>query len=469
MPNEKNQIIYIIGAGPGGLTAGLELSEHGYQVSVLEKSAVVGGLARTENHNGSRFDIGGHRFYTKISEIQKLWKDMLGSEFIKVPRLSRIYYLGQFFKYPINPMQVFINLGLVESVKIFISYLWAKLFPSKEEDNFEQWVINRFGRRLYEMFFKTYTEKVWGIPCVQISAEWAAQRIMGLSIGSTIRNALLRDKSVKSLIEEFHYPSKGPGMMWEAFADRISKSGGSVEYNANAISLKHNGTQIISLGVKISEESKDFNSGNIISSMPIDELINKLEPAPPENITNAANSLNYRAFILVGLVVDGDLFPDNWIYIHSPDFRVGRIQNFKNWSSEMVSDPNLSNIGMEYFCSEGDDLWSSSDESLIELATKELAKLGLSGDQKVVDSVVFRQKKAYPIYNQNYQKKLKAIQNYLSRFENLQTIGRNGMFRYNNQDHSMLTGLLAARNIMGEENDLWNVNTERSYYEEFSK
>jgi len=258
-------------------------------------------------------------------------------------------------------------------------------------------------------------------------------------------------------------------MMWEAFSDRIKQNGGFVESDVEAISLQHNGARIINIGVDTQNRYQEFATDNVISSMPVDELIRKLNPHPPAKIMAAANYLNYRAFILVGLVIDGDLFRDNWIYIHSPDFKVGRIQNFKNWSSKMVSNPNLSNIGMEYFCSEGDDLWTATDESLIELATQELAKLGLSADHELIDSVVYRQKKAYPVYDQNYRKNLRIIQNYLARFDNLQTIGRNGMFRYNNQDHSMLTGLLAARNIMGEEHDLWNVNTERSYYEEFAK
>ncbi len=469
MADGKRPTVHVIGAGPAGLTAGLELTLHNYPITLFEKSGKVGGIARTEEYKGSRFDIGGHRFYTKIGEIQKLWEDALGEKFLKVRRLSRIYYLGKFFRYPINPWQVFRTLGFVESIRILSSYLWAKAFPSKEEENFEQWVSNRFGRRLYEMFFKTYTEKVWGIPCNQIRAEWAAQRIMDLSIGSSIRNAILGDTTVKSLIDEFYYPSRGPGMMWEAFSERIRQNGGLVQNNADVTSLRHNGKRVVAIGVNYRDGFQESAAENVISSMPIDELIRMLEPSPPPDVLQAANQLNYRAFILVGLVIEGSLFPDNWIYIHSPDFKVGRIQNFKNWSTEMVSDQTLSNIGMEYFCSEGDELWTTPDDSLVELATEELARLGLLADQKVVDCVVFRQKKAYPIYDRNYRQNLDVIQGYLARFDNLQTIGRNGMFRYNNQDHSMLTGLLAARNILGESHDLWDVNTERSYYEGFVK
>lgn len=463
----KTKAILIVGGGPAGLTAGLELVTGKYPVHIFEKSENLGGIARTELHNGNRFDIGGHRFYTKLPEVQKLWEDMLGERFLKVPRLSRIFYLGQFFEYPINPIQVLIRLGATESLKIFLSYLRARLFPSRDENNFEQWVSNRFGRRLYSMFFKTYTEKVWGIPCNQIKAEWAAQRIMDLSIGSAIRNAILGDKTVKSLIDEFHYPVKGPGMMWEAFSDRIVKLGGSVELNSDVIALHHHGNRVTKLFADMPNGEKEFEAGEIISTMPIDELINKLVPPPPKDVLKAANSLNYRAFILVGLVMQGDLFPDNWIYIHSPDLKVGRIQNFKNWSAEMVAEPALSSIGMEYFCNEGDELWSLADEKLVDLATRELFQLGLSKENPVLDTVVFRQTKAYPIYANDYRESLDSIRAYLEDFQNLQSIGRNGMFRYNNQDHSMLTGMLAAKNVKGESHNLWTVNTERSYYEDF--
>jgi protoporphyrinogen oxidase len=457
----------IIGAGPAGLTAGYELLKRDRPPLILEKANRVGGIARTERYKGYRFDIGGPRFYTKVDEIERIWHEVLGPEFLLRPRLSRIYYQSQFYQYPLNVMNTLGNLGLLESGLILLSYLRWQLWPYQQEENFEQWVTNRFGRRLYQTFFQTYTEKVWGIPCHTIQADWAAQRIKDLSLRSAVSNALFKSNGVKSLIEEFHYPRLGPGMMWERMQDLLESGGGEVRLGTGVVGLHHTDGRIHRLTVRQGDDCYDIEADQVISSMPISHLLLGLDPAPPEAVLHAARSLNYRDFLIVGLIVNHpDLFPDNWIYIHSPAVKVGRIQNFKNWSADMVPDPAMTCLGLEYFCNEGDSLWTMDDDALIQLAAQELDQLGLADADQVVDGVIIRQRKAYPVYDESYRTHLATIQAYLDGFSNLQTVGRNGMHRYNNQDHSMLTGLLAAKNLLGEQHELWHVNTERSYYEE---
>ena len=461
----------IIGGGPAGLTAAYFLAKQGISPYLLERHDRPGGIARTETYKGYRFDIGGHRFYTKVPAIEELWQEILGEDFLKVPRLSRIYYEGKFFNYPLDIVNTISNLGIVESLLIGLSYSQARLLPSAEEENFEQWVSNRFGSRLYKTFFKTYTEKVWGISCDQIQAEWAAQRIKGLSLKTAVVNALFGANNTKSLIKEFYYPVKGPGMMWERCQEKVEQLGGEVHLNTEVKSFQLQDGRIKSVTVYQDGETVEIFGDRFISSMPVTALVKRSEmnPLPPTAVIRAANSLNYRAFIIVALIIDKEhLFPDNWIYIHSGGFQVGRIQNFKNWSPAMVPDSRKTCLGMEYFCSEGDRKWEMSDVELLDLATSEVVKLGFASGNEVEDGVVIRQPKAYPVYDAEYRYHLRVIQNYLGTIENLQTIGRNGMHRYNNQDHSMLTGILAARNLMGENHDLWQVNTERSYYEEFT-
>ncbi len=467
----EHRPVIIIGAGPAGLTAAWELVKQGILPIVLEKADKVGGISRTETYKGYRFDIGGHRFYTKVEAVEQLWQDMLGQDFIKVPRLSRIYYKGRFFNYPLEIFNTLYHVGPIESLLMVLSYLKIKWKPLHQEETLEQWVINRFGERLYQTFFKTYTEKVWGVPCHHIQADWAAQRIKGLSLKTAILNALFGGNNAKSLIKEFDYPVLGPGMMWERFQERVESKGGEVWLNTRVIQIQREGNRIKSLTAEKQGEIVQVSAEeNLISTMPVTSLILRLDPPPPDEVVQAAKSLNYRAFLIVSLIVNRkDLFPDNWIYIHAPEVKVGRIQNFKNWSPAMVPDPSKTCLGMEYFCNEGDEIWSRKDAELIELATREMASLGLAEAGDVEDGVVIRQPKAYPVYDSEYRQHLKVIQEFLATLENLQTIGRNGMHRYNNQDHSMLTGMLAVKNMLGEKHDLWEVNTERSYYEEFEK
>jgi len=460
----------IIGAGPAGLTAAYELVKRNIQPIVLEKADKVGGLARTELYRGYRFDIGGHRFFTKVEGVQRLWQELLGEDFLKVPRLSRIYYHGHFFNYPLDFFNALYNLGIVESLLILLSYFKARLRPYSEEETFEQWMTNRFGKRLFETFFKTYTEKVWGIPCHEIQANWAVQRIKGLSLTAAVSNALFDINNAKSLIKGFHYPVLGPGMMWQRFQEVVESRGGQVRLNTEVIRLRREGHRIENIIAQHDGNMIEMPGEHFISSMSLDELITRFDPPPPTNVMQAAHKLSYRAFILVGLVVGrAELFPDQWIYIHSPEVKVGRVQNFKNWSSAMIPDSQKTSLGMEYFCTEGDDIWTMSDAELVQLATRELSSLGLADISDAEDGVVFRQPKAYPVYDHEYHEHLQVIQRFLATIDNLQTIGRNGMHRYNNQDHSMLTGTLAARNLLREDHDLWSVNTERSYYEEFSR
>ena len=465
----------VIGAGSAGLVTAYDLVKNGQEVVVLEQADKVGGISRTETYKGYRFDIGGHRFFTKVGEVQALWKEILGDDFIQVPRMSRIYYNNRFFDYPLSISSTLKNIGPIDSTLIVLSYLKARgkamLNPEHEAENFEEWVTERFGGRLYRTFFKSYTEKVWGIPCDKIQAEWAAQRIKGLSLSKAAINAMFGSNDTKTLIKEFDYPILGPGMMWERCRDLIEEGGSKVEMHTRALRVERTGKRIDRVIVQQGDEVSAVTGDHFVSSMPVSALVKRLDPPAPKAVLDAANGLKYRDFLIVPIVVNlKSLFPDNWIYIHSPAFRVGRIQNFKNWSAAMVPDLEKTCLGMEYFCSEGDDIWKRSDEDLIRLATEEIVGLDLVPDAVLVeDGTVIRQKKAYPVYDGDYRRHLTVLQEFMQGFENLQTVGRNGMHRYNNQDHSMLSGLLAAKNILGEQHDLWNINVERSYHEDFTK
>ena len=459
----------IIGAGPAGLTAAYELARLQHRVVVLERQNTVGGLARTERYKGFLFDIGGHRFFTKVAEVNRMWRDLLGKDFLPRPRLSRIYYNRKFFYYPLRPLNAVLGLGVWRSLLIILSYLRWHLFPYPREETFEQWVTNRFGKRLFETFFKAYTEKVWGISCAELRAEWAAQRIRGLSLRTALVNMLIQQKqSIKTLIEEFHYPRLGPGMMWNRVKDEIERRQGEVRLDYEVVAIRRNGSRIESAVTVHDGRQEAIQGPAFISTMPVNDFIAKLDPPAPSQVLAAAKGLRYRGLVVVCLIVNKPaLFPDNWIYIHDPEVRVGRIQNYKNWSPDMVPDDARTCLGLEYFCAPGDELWNRPNASLIELAKGETQRIGLADGADIDDGCVVRVPNAYPIYDADYRANLDIVREFVNGLENLQTIGRNGLHRYNNQDHAMMTGIWAARNLaLGEKNDVWSVNTDPDYHEE---
>jgi protoporphyrinogen oxidase len=470
-PGSERSVL-IIGGGPAGLTAARELIKFGHRPTVVEKAERVGGLACTVTYKGFHFDMGGHRFFTKVDEVKKIWHEVLGPEFLRRPRLSRIYYNNKFFHYPLKPLNALLGLGLWQAILVVLSYLRWQVFPYEREDTFEQWVTNRFGHRLFSIFFKTYTEKVWGIPCSELRAEWAAQRIKDLSLKTVLVSMLVKPgRTIKTLIEEFDYPRLGPGMMWQAVAEEIEEKGGSVQLNSEVVRILRTGAHVD--GVVVARDGREIEmpAGHIISSMPISEFVLKLSPPAPPEILEAARRLTYRDFLTVCLIINKrELFPDNWIYVHSPDVKVGRIQNFASWSPDMVPDPTKNGLGLEYFCTEGDALWNKTDAELIAFATQELEKIGLARRADIEDGCVFRVPKAYPVYDASYRDYMERVRGFVDRLENLQTVGRNGLHRYNNQDHAMLTGILAVRNWqLGETHDLWSVNTDDEYHEELTE
>jgi len=454
----------VLGAGPAGLTAGYKLAQRDVRPVVVEALDAVGGLARTEMRDGYRFDLGGHRFFTKSREVEALWHETLGDELLLRPRLSRIYYRGRMIDYPLSGPNLIRKLGPGELARALSSYLVAVARRPGEAESYEDWVSQRFGQRLYEMFFRSYTEKVWGLPCNELRAEWAAQRIRGLSLARAARSLLPgRPKNhVRSLINQFHYPRLGPGQMWEAMRDRIVALGGSVMTGApvERIHLERGRVREVVAG------GESIVSGPVISSLPLSVLAGVIDPAPPRPVLEAAAGLRYRDFLTVALVLEGrELFPDNWIYVHDPGVRVARIQNFRAWSPAMVPDPTRSCIGLEYFCFQGDELWSQRDEDLVELATREFDAIGLGESERVLCGHVVRVPKAYPIYDEAYAGRLATIRAWLAGLDNLQQVGRNGLHRYNNSDHSMLTAMRAVENLNGANHDLWAVNADSWYHE----
>jgi protoporphyrinogen oxidase len=466
MVKEITQTTLVLGGGPAGLTAGYLLGKRDHDVVVLEAEDQVGGLAKTVERDGYRFDLGGHRFFTKALEVDDLWHEVLGDEFLRRPRMSRIYWNQRYLDYPLRGPDVIRKLGPVELARCMGSYLAAAARPKGEEESLEQWVTNRFGRRLFELFFQSYNEKVWGVPASEIRAEWAAQRIKGLSFFSAARAAFFgnRGNKIKSLISEFNYPRYGPGQMWDAMTDAIRAQGGEVLLSAPVTRLELAGSRVVE--VEAGDVSYTLPEA-VISSLPLREVVRMASPAAPQHVIDAANGLRYRDFLTVALVVDGDdLFPDNWIYIHEPDVRVGRIQNFRSWSPWMVPDPSKACVGMEYFCFAGDDLWSMDDDDLVALAADELERLRLASKSKVERGYAIRVPKAYPIYDADYAERVQVIRAWLDGIDNLQQVGRNGLHRYNNSDHSMLTAMRAVDNLLsGAEHDIWAVNAESVYHE----
>ena len=466
--------VAIIGAGPAGLTAAYLLAKGNQEVVVFEKDPkYVGGISRTESYNGYHFDIGGHRFFSKSKEVEDFWTEILGDEMLERPRSSRIYYNNHFFSYPLVAFEALRKLGIFESALCVLSYLKAKAFPVKNPTNFEEWVTNQFGKRLFNIFFKTYTEKVWGIPCNEISADWAAQRIKGLSLSSAIFNALFKpnkkatdkDKVIKTLIDSFRYPKQGPGMMWEACAEKSKAMGVTLHMNCGVQKIEYTNN---SWTVQTTSQGSVTGFDYVLSTAPMRELVANVLPAFPATVAANAAALSYRDFLTVVLICkDEDAFSDNWIYIHDPKVKVGRVQNFKSWSPYMVPDPSMACYGLEYFCFEGDGLWTSSNADLIALGKKEIEKIGLTKASAVVDGYVVRQPKAYPVYDQFYKARVDSVREALANYPGLYLIGRNGMHKYNNQDHSMMTAMLAAKNIIAgkELYNLWDVNEDAEYHE----
>ncbi len=475
--------VAIIGAGPAGLTAGYLLTKQGKSVAIIEKDdTYVGGISRTVEHEGYRFDIGGHRFFSKSQQVVDLWNEILPDDFIQRPRMSRIYYEGKFYSYPLRAFEALGNLGILRSTACMLSYLRYKLFPIKDVKSFEDWTTNQFGKKLYSIFFKTYTEKVWGMPCDEMSADWAAQRIKGLSLWNAVTDGLKRSlglnkkpndgQEVKTLLETFRYPRLGPGMMWDAARDKIIATG------KGQVLMGHALDQLAKIGPN--DEGYDWSmtangadgkvqirAKHAISSAPMRELSKRIHPLPQSTLK--ADNLRYRDFLTVALMVKSeDLFPDNWIYIHDERVQVGRVQNFRSWSPEMVPDEDMACVGLEYFCFEGDGLWSSSDEDLVKQATREMEILGLCDPSKVVSGAVVRQEKAYPVYDDDYEANVDAMRVELEeKHPSLHLVGRNGMHRYNNQDHAMMTAMLTVENILEGKRvyDTWCVNEDAEYHE----
>jgi protoporphyrinogen oxidase len=463
--------VVIVGAGPAGLTAAYELGRRGHTATVFESDDVVGGISRTVERDGWRFDLGGHRFFTKVAPVREFWHEILGPEdFLLRPRMSRIYYRGKFFDYPLRAMNALRSLGLLEAVRCMASYAWVRIRKPKDMSTFEGWTASRFGWRLYRIFFKTYTEKVWGVPATDIQADWAAQRIKNLSLGKAVINALLprrNQKDITSLIEEFEYPKYGPGMMWERCTELVEQQGSRVTLGSRVHRIRRDEHRAVSVMVETGGVVAERPCDAIISSMPFNELAKVMDPPAPPEVLAAADALAHRDFLTVALVVPQRFaFPDNWIYIHEPGVLVGRIQNFGSWSPYLVKEGRTC-LGLEYFVNVGDEMWCSDDADLIELAKVEIGRLGLADPAQVEASYVVRMPKAYPVYDAAYRDNVETIRAWLDEHvPNVHPVGRNGMHKYNNQDHSMYTAMLTVENLFGADHDIWAVNVEEEYHEE---
>ncbi len=467
--------VVVIGAGPAGLTAARELARHDVATTVLEADAVVGGLSRTVERDGWRFDIGGHRFFTKVARVRRFWDEVLpDGEFLLRPRQSRILYRGRFYDYPLRPLDALRNLGALEALACAASYVRARVRPPADQTHLAGWVAARFGERLYRHFFRSYNEKVWGVPATAIRADWAAQRIKNLSLGAAVRAALLprlargREPRITSLIERFHYPRLGPGMMWERCRELVEAAGCKVHLERPVTRIRHAGGRAVEVETTAEGAVTAYPCTHVISSMPLPDLVRAMDPPVPDDVRAAADALGFRDFLTVALVVPADAaFPDNWIYVHSPEVRMGRIQNFGAWSPDMVK-PGRTCLGLEYFVFAGDELWELPDAELVALGTRELAALGLVDADRVEAGYVVRMPKAYPVYDEGFAGNVAVLRGWLAAHAaNVVPVGRNGMHRYNNQDHSMLTAMLAVENVVGRgAHDVWAVNVDAEYHEE---
>ena len=470
--NTKSFEVCILGAGPAGLGAAQELTRSGVtDILIVDRNHQVGGLARTEHLGGGRFDVGPHRFFTKNSEVNRIWHQALGDDFQPGQRLTRIFYNQKFFSYPIKPWDAVSKLGLVESTRVVLSYLAAMARPTAQQQNFEQWMIAKFGYKLYSVFFKTYTEKVWGIPCAQISAEWAAQRIKGLDIIQVLKSALFRSGGTpKTLVEEFDYPVLGAGQMYEALASQAVAAGATLMMGTRVVGARQKDDHITEVTLVDDRNSPiTVEAGHFMSSIPLTHLIKMLEPGEDQVVLNAADSLYYRDHITVDLLLEGDdYFPDQWIYLHDPQVQMARLANYINFSKAMVDRPGTSALSVEYFVFQHEPLWGMTDEMLIDLGKSELAQVGLIAPRRVEQAWVVRETESYPTYYLGFAEPYRVLQERLDRISNLSPIGRGGMYKYNNQDHSIYSGLLAARNYVGAPGapyDLWKINIDAQYHE----
>jgi protoporphyrinogen oxidase len=459
----------IIGAGPAGLTAAYELTKKNQHCLILEADYQVGGISKTVERDGWRFDLGGHRFFSKDSRVNALWDEILDSQnFLERPRLSRILYKGRYFAYPLKPMNALRQLGLIESLLCVSSFVACKLKPPKDQTNFEGWVAARFGWRLYRTFFKTYTEKVWGVPATEIQADWAAQRIKSLSLWKAIKDgmipAFLKRNVVTSLISTFKYPKFGPGMMWEKCAKLIENRGGEIIFGQSVVGISKDKNRLL----VTTADGQNYVTEHIYSSMPINQLVGSLKTNLSSEVQMSVKELKHRDFLTVAITLKCDSpFPDNWIYIHTPEVKVGRIQNFGSWSPYLVQE-GMSCLGLEYFLNISDEMWIWEDEALVRLALVELKTLGLIRVDDFIGGYVVRVPKAYPVYDEGYSDHVKTIRTYLEiDWPQIHPMGRNGMHRYNNQDHSMLTAMLSVENVLdGTRHDIWSVNLDDEYHEE---
>ncbi|MFN3927333.1 MAG: GtrA family protein [Pseudanabaenaceae cyanobacterium] len=463
--------IHILGAGPAGLSAAYQLSKAGYPVKVIERDAIVGGLAKSFRWHEFIVDFGPHRFFTKIPKVLQLWHEVLEADQVTVKRLTRIYYNNKYFSYPIKIGQVLLTIGIIPSILIFFSYLKAQLFPIRNPKNFSEWVRSQFGDRLFAIFFEGYTEKLWGIPCTEISAEWAAQRIKGLSLWKAIRSAVFGNKGkVKSLVDAFQFPRLGSGQLYEKIALSLQESNQQVLTNCEVKTIHHDGKQVTHITYlnRLTGEEITSPCSHAISSIPINLLLEQMSPSPPEEVLSAARSLKFRNTILVYLLLEGtNLFPDNWLYINDPNVKVGRVTNFANWSPDMLGNDYQTPLCCEYWANFDDPLWQADSGELIALAERELRQIRLIKNYQVVAGTVVKLPRTYPVYTGNYKEAIATIRDYLAQFSNLQLIGRYGAFKYNNQDHSLLMGILASENVIySAKHDLWSVNSDQEYGEE---